>query len=88
MGGVGKAADRFGNAVGAGRMIRRGHDGVAAKSEHRIPDPGVIGGDDEVIESRAVFATLPNMLDEGFSSDAVKRFPGEAGGAPARRKDA
>ena len=33
-------------------------------------------------------ATLPDVLDQRFSSDEMQGFPGEAGGTPARGEDA
>jgi hypothetical protein len=47
----------------------------------------IIGSDDDFGKFRCEFATFPNVLDEWFASDEVKRFSGEAGGAPASRKD-
>ena len=53
-----------------------------------MSDAIIIGCDDDFRKFRCEFAAFPNVLDERLSSDEMKRFPMEAGGAPASRKDA
>ena len=48
----------------------------------------IIGGDDDFRKFRCEFAALPNVLNQRFSCDEMKGLTGEAGGAPASRKDA
>ena len=51
---------------------------------HRIKNPRVIGGDYDGIEMLTLAATLPHMLDQGFSGDEMERLAGEPGGSPTR----
>lgn len=68
--------------------MRRSHDSFSAKSDNGIADPFVISGDEDFIQQSGPLAAFPNVLNERLASDGVKRFPEEAGGSPARRKDA
>jgi hypothetical protein len=53
-----------------------------------LGDAFVISSDDDFGKFRGEFATFPYVLDERFSCDEMKGLTGEAGGAPASRKDA
>lgn len=86
--GLGNALDGLGESVGSGGMIRRGHHRFAAEMGDGFCNAFVIGCDDDFRKFRGEFTAFPNVLDEWFTSDEVKRFSGEAGGAPASRKDA
>ena len=88
VGGLRDGLDCLGEAVGAGRVIRRGHHGLASESCHCRGDAFVIGGDEDFRKHLRGLATLPYVLDQRFPGDEMQGLSGEACGAPARGKEA
>jgi len=82
-----KCGERFGNAVGAGGMVWRGHHGTAAEGVDSVEDALVIGRDYEFLQGGAGLAAIPDVLDERFTSDEVEWFSGESCRAPSRGED-
>jgi len=48
-----------------------------------LDDALVIGGEEDLIELRALPAAFPNVLDQRFPRDEMQRLPGEARRASA-----
>jgi hypothetical protein len=48
-------------------VVRGGHHDFSTEGKHCIAYAVVVGGDEEVIELRAVEAAFPDVLDERFS---------------------
>lgn len=88
VGGVGKVGKCLGEAICAGEVGCGCHDGFSAEVCNCFVDALIIGGDDDFVEGGGVFATIPDVLDEGFSGDEVERFSGKPRGAPTCGQDA
>ena len=88
MSGIGAGFSGFGDAIGATGMIRSGHGDFCAEIAGGLGNPFVVGGDHRLIEVFGLLAALPNVLDQRFSADHMKRLAREARGAPARWEDA
>ena len=67
VGGLRGGKQGLGNAVGPGRVIGRGHHGLAAESADSLQDPLIVGGDEDFIEAGTLSAALPNVLDQRLS---------------------
>lgn len=83
VGGLGVRFRSLGESIRASGMIGGGHHGLASEGGDGISDAGVVGGDEDLGEEFGILAALPDMLDQGFSSNEVEGLSGEACGTPA-----
>lgn len=80
---IGEGLGGLGDAIRAAGVIGISKDGFGSERSGGLSDAGIIGGNDHVVDLCALLAALPDVLDEWFSGDEVKRLAGKAGGTPA-----
>lgn len=88
VGGLGAMGGGFGDAIGAGGVIRLCEYEGCLYFFAEGSDAFVISGDDEFIELLALGGAFVDVLEEGLSEEGVERLSGEAGGGPASGDDA
>jgi hypothetical protein len=77
----------FGDAVGAGAMIRPCHPGLAAERLDGPDNAFVVGGDEHAIDRPRPRRSQINVLDHRPAGDQGQRLTGEARRLEASRDD-
>ena len=69
----------LGDAVGARRVVRRGHDRFSPECGNRVHDAVVVSRHDDPVDQLRSFGALIDPLDHGFVLDQGERLSRETG---------
>ena len=73
--------------VGARRVFHRGHHRLAAERDHHLADPLVIRRNENLVQTITLLAAVPNVLDQRFSRNPMKRLSRKTSRSPTRGKN-
>ncbi len=75
--GVGNRKGRLGDAVGAARRRRVGHDRLAAERADRVVDRGVVARDDDAARQTASPRSFVGVLNQRLTRLGQEEFAGQ-----------